>query len=53
MFGIRENKPYEDGANYPSLEFGFKLQVPLAVLKDPCKSSDSSIFTLCPLLVCE
>lgn len=26
-------EPFEDGANYPSVEFGFKLQVPLAVSK--------------------
>ena len=35
------------------LEFGFKWQVPLAVLKDPCELSHSWTFTLCPLLVCE
>lgn len=27
------HEPFEDGANYPSVEFGFKLPVPLAVSK--------------------
>lgn len=27
----------------PSVDFGFELQGPLAVLKDPCKSSGNSL----------